>query len=174
MAQVCELLQITEVYGLNGALWNTPYVLKLRHLTSKFSIFLNLWAQHVQVGYRESHRWSRREGEGTDRLTDNPTLPHGAASKLTFCLSPAWLVAVCLRGSHYESTLAWSSQQSTRLSSVVHTSTPTALLLHLLRCGEKTSQVTGNCRSRGLIRSEVQIKWERSYPIECPSQWWEN
>lgn len=88
-------------------------------------------------GVQRELQMEQKTGEGISKLTDNPTLPHGSAPKLTLCLSPAWLVAVCLRGFHYESKLAWSSQQFTSLTSVVHTTTPTALLLHLLRCGEK-------------------------------------
>lgn len=134
---------ITNYGSVWSKWWTVKYFICLKvkkTVTPKLSIFMNLWVQHVRVGYRET-------GEGINRLTDNPTLPHEAASNLTFCLCPAWLVAVCLRGSHYESKLAWSSQQFTSLTSVVHTSTP--LLLHLLRCGEKTSQMTGNCWSRG-------------------------
>lgn len=173
----CPGLWVTTNYGSVWFKWCTvkySICLKVKTLNFQIEYFYEPMSTACTSGVHREPQMEQKTGEGIDRLTDNPTLPHGAASKLTFCISPAWLVAVCLRGSHYESTLAWSSQQSTRLTSVVHTSTLTALLLHLLCCGEKTSQVTGNCRSRGLIHSEVQIKWERSYPIECPSQWWEN
>lgn len=171
----CPGLWVTTNYGSVWSKWWTvkySVCLKVKTLTPKLSIFMNLWVQHVPSGVQRELQMEQKTGEGISRLTDNPTLPHGAAPKLTFCLSPAWLVAVCLRGSHYESKLTRSSQQFTNLTSMVHTTTPTALFLHLLHCGEKTSQMTGNCRGRGMIRSEVQIKWERRrYPTECPSQW---
>lgn len=127
-------------------------------------------------GVQREPQMEQKTGEGTDRLTDNPTLPHGAASKLTFCLSPAWLVAVCLRGSHCESTLAWSTHSNPPASPPWYTPP------HPLPCSYICSAVEKRllrwqetAGAGGMIRSEIQIKWERrSYPTECPSQRWES
>lgn len=45
---------------------------KVKAPTPKFSIFMNLWVQHEQVGYRVSQRWSRRQWQ---RHTEEQTSP---------------------------------------------------------------------------------------------------